>query len=103
MAETSSIVIRDASLSLMKAGDNDIRIEVTNRWVNRLIGDEELPPDVEWEGKRLKAWPKWFLEGKPSPTGRIAFTTWHHWSKGDPLKPAGLVGPVLLRIGQQKQ
>ncbi|MBR5025217.1 MAG: hypothetical protein IKX48_09130, partial [Victivallales bacterium] len=87
---------------IMKAGANDIRIEVTNRWVNRLIGDEELPPDVEWNGKRLKEWPKWFLEGKPSPTGRIAFTTWHHWYKGDPLKPAGLIGPVQLRIGLRK-
>jgi len=87
---------------IMKAGANDIRIEVTNRWVNRLIGDEELPPDVEWNGKRLKEWPKWFLEGKSSPTGRIAFTTWHHWSKGDPLKPAGLIGPVQLRIGIRK-
>ena len=87
---------------IMKAGANDIRIEVTNRWVNRLIGDEELPPDVEWAGKRLKEWPKWFLEGKTSPTGRIAFTTWHHWYKGDPLKPAGLIGPVQLRIGLRK-
>ena len=87
---------------LLKEGKNDLRIEVTNRWINRLIGDEQLPPDVEWRGVALKAWPQWFKEGKPSPTGRIAFTTWHHWTKDDKLLPAGLLGPVNLYIGVQK-
>ncbi|MBP5673501.1 MAG: hypothetical protein J6X49_14025, partial [Victivallales bacterium] len=87
---------------LLKEGKNDLRIEVTNRWVNRLIGDEQLPPDVEWRGVALKEWPQWFKEGKKSPTGRIAFTTWHHWNKGDKLLPAGLLGPVNLYIGTQK-
>ena len=87
---------------LLKEGKNDLRIEVTNRWINRLIGDEQLPPDVEWRGVALKAWPQWFKEGKPSPTGRIAFTTWHHWNKDDKLQPAGLLGPVNLYIGTQK-
>jgi hypothetical protein len=87
---------------LLKEGKNDLRIEVTNRWINRLIGDEQLPPDVEWRGVALKAWPQWFKEGKPSPTGRIAFTTWHHWTKDDKLQPAGLLGPVNLYIGTEK-
>ncbi len=87
---------------LLKEGKNDLRIEVTNRWINRLIGDEQLPPDVEWRGVALKAWPQWFKEGKPSPTGRIAFTTWHHWNKDDKLQPAGLLGPVNLYIGTEK-
>ena len=87
---------------LLKEGKNDLRIEVTNRWINRLIGDEQLPPDVEWRGVALKAWPQWFKEGKPSPTGRIAFTTWHHWTKDDKLLPAGLLGPVNLYVGTEK-
>ena len=87
---------------LLKEGKNDLTIEVTNRWINRLIGDEQLPPDVEWRGVALKEWPQWFKEGKKSPTGRIAFTTWHHWNKDDKLQPAGLLGPVNLYIGTQK-
>jgi hypothetical protein len=65
-----------------------------------LIGDEQLPPDCEWDGNHLKAWPQWFLDGKPSPTGRLTFTTWHHWKKDSPLFPAGLLGPVTLRTAE---
>lgn len=86
----------------LKAGENSLEILVTNRWVNRLIGDEQLPEDAEWKqegsmgGRALKAWPQWFLDGQPSPTGRIAFTTYKHWYKDDPLLDAGLLGPVAL-------
>ena len=55
-----------------------------------------LPADVEWEGKRLKAWPQWLLDGKSSPTGRFTFTTWHHWTKDDALLDSGLLGPVQV-------
>jgi len=79
-----------------KPGANQLVVKVTNLWPNRLIGDEQLPPDVEWHGKQLKEWPQWFLDGKPSPTGRLTFTTWHHWSKNSPLLESGLLGPVLL-------
>ena len=64
-----------------KPGANKLVVKVTNLWPNRLIGDEQLPPDVEWNGKQLAAWPQWLLDGKPSPTGRLTFTTWHHWTK----------------------
>jgi hypothetical protein len=37
------------------------------------------------------------LAGKPSPTGRLTFTTWHHWTKDDALLESGLLGPVTLR------
>lgn len=86
----------------LKAGKNELKIQVTNRWVNRIIGDDFLPQDADWNGVRLANWPQWFLDGKPSPTGRIAFTTWKHWSKNDSLLEAGLIGPVLVRIGQAK-
>ncbi|MDR1859728.1 MAG: DUF3395 domain-containing protein [Bacteroidales bacterium] len=81
----------------VKSGDNALTVEITNLWPNRLIGDEQLPDDRQWNGIRLKEWPQWVLDGKPSPTGRYTFTTWHHWRKDDKPLPSGLFGPVLLR------
>ncbi|HWD91438.1 MAG TPA: glycosyl hydrolase [Verrucomicrobiae bacterium] len=84
-----------------KAGANKLLVKVTNLWPNRLIGDEQLPPDCEWGGnEELKAWPQWLLEGKPSPTGRLTFTTWHHIHKDSPLLESGLLGPVTLRTAE---
>ena len=86
---------------LLKTGDNTLQVKVTNLWPNRLIGDEQLPGDREWKGKELKDWPQWFLEGKTSPTGRLTFTTWHHWAKDDQPLLSGLFGPVQIRTVQQ--
>jgi hypothetical protein len=83
-----------------KSGANRLVVKVTNLWPNRLIGDEQLPPDVEWNGLQLKEWPQWLLDGKPSPTGRLTFTTWHHWTKTSPLLESGLLGPVTLRTAE---
>ncbi len=83
-----------------KPGVNKLIVKVTNLWPNRLIGDEQLPPDCEWNGLQLKAWPQWLLDGKPSPTGRLTFTTWHHWTKTSPLLESGLLGPVTLRTAE---
>ena len=85
-----------------RPGKNSLEIKVTNLWPNRLIGDEQLPPDREWNAaNQLKSWPQWLLDGKPSPTGRLTFTTWHHWKKDDVLLPSGLLGPVTLRVVQE--
>ena len=83
-----------------KPGVNKLVVKVTNLWPNRLIGDEQLPSDREWDGKQLKAWPQWFLDGKPSPTGRLTFTTWHHWTKDSRLLESGLLGPVKLETAE---
>ena len=81
----------------VKPGKNTLEIKVTNLWPNRLIGDEQLPEDCEWTNTgALKKWPQWLLDGKPSPAGRLTFTTWHHWKKDDALLESGLIGPVTL-------
>jgi hypothetical protein len=84
-----------------RAGTNSLQIKVTNLWPNRLIGDEQLTPDCEWNGKQLKAWPQWLLDGQPSPTGRLTFTTWHHWTKDMAPIESGLLGPVTLRVAEK--
>ncbi len=78
---------------------NRLEIAVANLWPNRLIGDEQLPPDAEFDaGGRLLRWPDWLLKGEPHPVpGRYAFTTWRHFSKDSALLPSGLLGPVTLR------
>jgi hypothetical protein len=77
-------------------GANHLEIAVTNLWPNRIIGDLNLPNDIQWSGDKPAAWPEWLLGGKPSPTGRLTFYTWRHFSPGDPLLPSGLIGPVTL-------
>jgi len=83
-----------------KAGANDLEVRVVNLWPNRLIGDDHLPEDTEWNGNNLRRYPQWLLDGKPSPTGRLTFTTWKHWRKDDALLESGLLGPVLLEAAR---
>lgn len=80
-----------------KPGRNKLEIRVTNLWPNRLIGDEQLPPDADWLDTRIKSWPAWLQAGENSPTGRLTFATRRHWKKTDALLPSGLLGPVLLQ------
>jgi hypothetical protein len=83
----------------LKAGENALEIGVTNLWINRMIGDEELAEDSDRNPDgTLKAWPKWVQEGKPSPTGRFTFTSWRLWKKGDAPVASGLIGPVTWRV-----
>jgi hypothetical protein len=62
----------------LRPGKNELRINVTNTWANRLIGDGALAQQERH--------------------------TWINaaslWPKGKPLLPAGLLGPVTLHIEQ---
>ena len=88
--------------SAAHSGRNSLEVKVTNLWPNRLIGDEQLPDDRTWKGKQIAEIPQWVQDGKPSPTGRLTFTTWHHWTKNDALLESGLIGPVMLKVADTK-
>jgi len=82
----------------LKRGENHLEVKVVNLWINRLIGDEQLPEDSARNNDgTLKEWPAWVGEGKPSPTGRYTFTSWRLWKKNDALVPSGLLGPVTIQ------
>jgi len=57
----------------LKAGTNMIEINVTNLWVNRLIGDAQ-----------------------PGVTNKITFTTMPFYQASSKLLPSGLLGPVQV-------
>jgi hypothetical protein len=57
----------------LKTGTNEININVTNAWVNRLIGDQQ-----------------------PDATVKYTFTDVRPYKANSPLLPSGLLGPVRL-------
>lgn len=78
---------------MIRAGENLLEIEVANLWVNRLIGDEQLP----YDGIRDSAFPDWLMNQKPRSSGRKTFSTYSFYRADSPLLESGLLGPVTLR------
>jgi hypothetical protein len=87
----------------LKDGENTLEVRVTNLWINRLIGDEQFPPQANYlKNNGIEAIPTWLLEGKPRPESkRKTFVTWRHYTATDPLEPSGLIGPVKLIWGRE--
>ena len=75
-----------------KAGKNVLEIDVTNTWVNRLIGDAGLPPE-----QRLTKTNVLLQKGKRD------FPGWKGFASEDPLTKSGLLGPVWVEFGTQKE
>jgi hypothetical protein len=87
-----------------RGGANELEVDVVNLWINRLIGDEQLPLDSAWNDfETLREWPEWFLKGTPRPSGRYTFTSCRHYTKDAPLASSGLLGPVTLRFAERLQ
>jgi hypothetical protein len=81
------------------AGTNQLELQVADLWPNRLIGDEQLPPENHYDPRThaIDRLPDWYLKGEAKPAGgRTTFTTWQFYNKDDPLLEAGLLGPVRL-------
>lgn len=80
----------------LHSGNNQLEIQVANRWPNRLLGDQQ-PPDKDM---RVVKWESGLLSGKEFKTGRYTYTT----GKGpDKLFPSGLLGPVTLNVDSTRQ
>lgn len=88
----------------LRAGTNTLEIQVANRWVNRLIGDEAIAVNVKYQKGGSRFTDGW-LTGLPSwlyrPNGRRewprhSFATWKHYDADSPLLPSGLLGPVRI-------
>lgn len=58
---------------VLKRGENELEVRVTNLWVNRLIGDQQ--PDISY---------------------KYTYTTDAFYNADSPLLPSGLIGPVQI-------
>jgi hypothetical protein len=59
----------------LRVGKNEVVIEASNTWANRMIGDRKLPADK-----------------------RITRTNAPYVLEGKPLLEAGLLGPVTIQV-----
>jgi hypothetical protein len=71
----------------LKAGANQLEIEITNPWANRLIGDAGLPPEQRITKSNLQY-----------ERGPRTLKAYQGYASEDPLQPSGLLGPVRLEL-----
>ncbi len=71
----------------LKAGTNELVIEVTNPWANRLVGDAGLPPE-----KRITQSNMQYEKGKRT------LKAFQGFASEDALQPSGLMGPVTVEL-----
>jgi hypothetical protein len=76
----------------LKSGANDLEIEVTNPWANRLVGDAALPPDRRITRSNMA------LRDGSRDSGDYKLRAHAGFSSEDPLQPSGLIGPVSLSL-----
>ena len=81
----------------IKAGDNQLEIEVVNRWANRMIGDKQ-PADADV--RKVGCLPG-FLGGQEFKAGRYTFCTSDPYDAQSPLVSSGLLGPVQILISDK--
>lgn len=91
----------------VRSGENTLEIRVANTWINRIIGDEALPDDAEYEtvgskftigrASRLPEWAYGAWE-MPADRKRVTYATWKHYDADSPLVPSGLPGPVKVEF-----
>jgi hypothetical protein len=80
----------------LKEGENELEIEVANRWINRLLGDRQEPD----ANVRTVKFENGLLGGQEFTTGRYTFTikqAMGSFNFTEPL-PSGLLGPVRILI-----
>ena len=80
--------------SALKEGENQLEIEVANRWINRLLGDKSEPEEYT----RTVKFENGLLGGLEYKTGRYTFTTkaaMRSFRFTEPLS-SGLLGPVAI-------
>jgi len=65
---------------LVKSGENDLKVEVFNLWINRLTGDVDLPENERFTKTNIRSDGGSWLKN---------YSEWH-------VEPAGLFGPVRL-------
>jgi hypothetical protein len=73
-------------------GRNELKIDVTNVWVNRLVGDVRLPPE-----KRLTRTNVGFFPDTERLRPHRGFNL------NTPLEPSGLMGPVTIEFGEHRE
>lgn len=81
----------------LQAGSNELKINITNTWVNRLIGDEALPDTSGY--KMIGDTVEWLNNNEPPPESeRVTFTGFNFFKKeqSKKLDSSGLLGPVNI-------